>query len=213
MDESRLTTLAADALRSDSDYVGVRLEEGTAPSAPLVDVALEGSLLVRVRGAGGRWSHLRLSDVVLRDCDWANAIWEKAHGVRVVCSRCRLTGWNLSDGVLRHARFVGCKLDLALFHQATLTDCHFEQCQLVEADFQGARLKNVRFERCDLRGARFAAAALAEVDFRGSHLAGAYLEPNSLRGNIFDPTQLPDLAALLGLVVKEVERDPSLRSG
>lgn len=207
MDEARLAPLAVEALASDSDYAGVRIEATAPLPNRLADVGLEGSLLARLRGAGVHWSNLRLSEVVLRDCDFANATWEKVHGVLLELSKCRLIGWNVSDGVLRQTRFVGCKLDLAMFHQAQLTDCVFQRCQLTEADFQGARLKNVQFQHCDLRAARFAAAELVAVDFRGSHLAGAYLEADRLRGNTFDPAQLPDLASLLGIRVQDVESE------
>lgn len=205
MDERRLVPLASDALISDRDYVGVVLHECSLPVQTLNGVALEGSLLSRVRGPGVCWSHLRLNDVVLRDCDFSNAAWEKPHGARLELSKCRLTGWNVADGVFRHVQFQGCKINLAFFHGALLTDCRFQNCDLTEADFQGAKLKNVTFRRCDLRCARFAAAALNAVDFRGSHLTGTHLEPDRLRGNVFDPSQMLDLAGVLGLVVKEVE--------
>ena len=54
-----------------------------------------------------------------------------------------------------------------------------------------------------MRSARFSAAALRSVDFRGSHLEGTVLDAQGLRGNVFEPAQLFDVAAVLGLDVRE----------
>ncbi len=207
MDEQRLLPLAPGELASDRDYVGVSVCDGELTAERLDGVALDGSFLCRVRGQGIAWRDLRASDVVIRDCDLANAVWEKAYGESLTLQKCRLTGWNVADGVFRKMRVVGCQIRLGMFHGAALTDCSFEGCNLCEADFQGARLKDVVFRRCDLRSARFAGAALETVDFRGSHLAGIQLDADRLRGNVFDPSQLPILAGVLGLVVKDVEED------
>lgn len=207
MDEQHLVPLEVDGLASDRDYVGICVIGGDLVDRRLDAIALEGSLLAKLRAAGITWSNLRLSEVAFRECDLANTVWQKAHAERFEASKCRLTGWNAAGCVLRSARFIGCKIDLAVFHGAALTDCRFENCNLVEGDFQSARLKNVTFRNCDLRNSRFAAAALGAVDFRGSHLAGIQLDADRLRGNVFDPSQLADIAQVLGLIVKEFQAD------
>jgi len=206
MDETRLSEIPFDALEPGCDYQRVALCDVALPHG-FEGVLLEDSLLVHVRGAGIAMVNLQLRSCVVRDCDFANGNWEKARLAASQWSKCRLTGWNVAEGNLRGVRFVGCKIDLAVFHQASLFDCQFHHCDLREADFQGARLQNVTFRRCDLRAARFPAVTMAETDFRGSHLAGMYAEAASLRGSTFDPLQLADLARAFGITVADLDDD------
>ncbi len=205
MDEHHLSELGPDGLEPGGDYAGVVLRDYELTQRGLDGISLEGSLLSKIRATGIPLARLRLSDAIVRDCDFANAAWARARFTAVSLSKCRLTGWNVADSVFRKVEFVGCKIDLAVFHNAMLTDCQFHACDLRETDFQGATLKNVTFRRCDLRSVRFAAASLRNVDFRGSHLAGIVLDPHSLSSNVFEPSQLLDVAQVLGLEVRDIE--------
>jgi uncharacterized protein YjbI with pentapeptide repeats len=203
--DDRLQTLDPRQFVSGGDFVDVALREAVLDPQPRDGIALENSLLWKVRGPGAALSNLRLSNVDIEDCDFANAAWERlrAAGVRLV--KCRLTGWNVADGILRDATFSGSKIDLAVFQRAALHNCIFRRCDLRESDFTAARFKGVRLARCDLRGARLTGVKLAEVDFRGSQLAGAQLDPAALRGAILDPLQLAALADMLGIIVRPDE--------
>lgn len=201
MDEQRLSPIQPEAVRSGGDYAGVVLRDCCWTGTGLEGISLEDSLLSKVRAPDLRLPNLRWNNVAARDCDFANAIWEKARLAAGVLKKCRLTGWNVSGGTLRNVRFEGCRIDIAVLHGVTLRDCAFNECDLRESDFQGARLRNVEFRNCDLRNARFPAASLTAVDFRGSHLAGVHLPVESLAGNIFDPSQLFDVARLLRIIV------------
>lgn len=213
MDDAGFFPLEPGALESGGVYAGVVLRDCELTDRGLEGVSFEGSLLTKVRGAGIELPNLQLSDAEVRGCDFANAVWHKARLNGTKLANSRLTGWNVAEGVLRTVRFTGCKIDLAVFHNAVLSDCLFHDCDLRESDFQAAKLKGVTFRDCDLRGARYPAATLSAVDFRGSHLAGIYLDAESLRDNLFTSTQLPHLAALLGIVVRELGgREPSSRN-
>lgn len=211
VDEQRLSELGPDGLEPSGDYANVALRDYELTKCGMGDISLESSLLSKIRAAGIPLRRLRLSEVVLRDCDFANAAWDQARFTAVSLSKCRLTGWIVADSLLRNVEFVGCKIDLAVFHNATLTDCQFHACDLRETDFQAASLKNVTFRRCDLRSVRFAGASLRSVDFRGSHLAGIVLDPHSLAGNVFDPSQLLDVACVLGLEIRALENENPVR--
>lgn len=205
MDEQYLREFPPEAVESDADYSGVALRDCELIQSGLGGISLESSLLAKVRASGISIPGFALADTVARDCDFSNAVWEKARLTGSHLATCRLTGWNIVDGLLRNVRLTGCKINLGVFHNVTLIDCQFQGCDLREADFQRARLKNVAFRGCDLRSARFAAASLQEVDFRGSHLAGISFDAGSLAGNTFDPSQLLDVVRILGLVVEEIE--------
>jgi len=209
MDESRLTDLDPQSLEPSGDYAGVALRDARLARS-LDGLVFDDALWSKVQAQGIALPEMRLSDSALRECDLANAVWEKLYARAVLFSGCRLTGWTASAATLRQVQFLGCKANLSGFQGVTLKQCIFDQCDLREADFQGARLARVTFRRCDLRNARFPAAVLEEVDFRASHLAGILLDPGAVRGNRFDPSQLWELARILGAQIDEPDSDPPL---
>lgn len=171
-------------------------------------MTLEESSLTKINGSNVRLTELELADVVVEDCDFANAHWPKASCSEVRVRRSRFTGLNATDARFSNSSFQACKFHLATLHDVHLSDCVFDQCDLREVDFQGAKLNNVVFRKCDLRNARFAGAVVSGLDVRGSHLAGLQIDAESLKGTIVDPSQLIEFSALLGLVVQELDEVP-----
>jgi len=113
-----------------------------------------------------------LVDVLATDLDWAN---QRSHGLsanRVEFRRCRLTGTELAESILRDVTFDECRVDLVGLRYAQLERVVFRDCRMSECDFSGASLKDVSFERCELREATFSAASLQRVELRGCDLAG-----------------------------------------
>jgi uncharacterized protein YjbI with pentapeptide repeats len=113
-----------------------------------------------------------LVDVVANDRDWASqrALRFSAH--RVELRRCRLTGSELAESMLRDVTFDECRLDLVGLRHAKLERVVFRDCRMSECDLYGASLKDVLFERCELREATVSTASLQRVELRGCDLAG-----------------------------------------
>jgi uncharacterized protein YjbI with pentapeptide repeats len=59
------------------------------------------------------------------------------------------------------------------------------------------------FLGCDLTEADLTGSTLKGVDFRGSNLAGVRVDGGQLRGTIIDSLQAIQVAAILGITVKE----------
>jgi hypothetical protein len=137
--------------------------------------------LVEVDLTGAALDHATLRDVIVREGSWANV---GAGGVtlrRVVLERVRLTGAELSNGVLEDVSVVDCRLDLASFRQAKLSRVRFQGCRMEEADFNGATLSSCVFDDCVLTRTSWAGATLTRSEMRGVDLAGAG-NPECLRG-------------------------------
>ena len=113
-----------------------------------------------------------LVDVVATDRDWANRRAFRFSAQRVGLRRCRLTGSELAEAVLRDVTFDECRLDLVGLRHATLERVVFRDCRLRECDLYGASLKDVLFERCELCEATFSAVSLQRVELRGCELTG-----------------------------------------
>jgi uncharacterized protein YjbI with pentapeptide repeats len=113
-----------------------------------------------------------LTDVVVRDADWANRRVARASLLRVELHTVRLTGADLAESTFRDVRFVGCRLDLAAARLATFERVVFSDCRLEELDFYGSRLDDVLFERCVLREATISGVTAKRVELRGCDLAG-----------------------------------------
>lgn len=119
--------------------------------------------------------------------------------------KCRGTGLQFLDLRSKNSVFLNSKLNLAAFHGSKFRGDLFEDCDLCEANFEGVEFVDVVFRNCDLRSARFPNCLLRNVDFRGSRLGGMQIDPEKLRGACVDAAQLPDLAAIMGLVIKAID--------
>lgn len=113
-----------------------------------------------------------LVDVVAGDADWANRRLPRFEVRRAELRRCRLTGAELGEAVLRDMSFVECQLDLVALRFAKLERVVFRDCRMHEFDLYEASLKDVLFERCELRDATFSGAKLQRVELRGCDLSG-----------------------------------------
>ena len=113
-----------------------------------------------------------LTDVVVRDADWANRRVARAMVLRAELHTVRLTGADLAESTFRDVRFVGCRLDLAAARLAKFERVVFSDCRLEELDLYGARLKDVLFERCVLREATFSGVTSERVELRSCDLTG-----------------------------------------
>lgn len=188
-------------------HEGVALRDCDVSGRSIDEATFEDSSLSNVNGSNGKFSELALIDLVVDECDFANAHWPKAECTRVAIRKSRFTGLNATEARLRNTSFQACKLNVAIFHDVHFNDCVFDKCDLREADFQGAKINKVVFRDCDLRNVRFSGASLRGLDLRGSHIAGLHIDSDKLAGTVVDPSQLIELSTLLGLVVKDVNQD------
>jgi uncharacterized protein YjbI with pentapeptide repeats len=113
-----------------------------------------------------------LTDVLVRDADWANRRVARASVLRAELHTVRLTGADLAESTFRDVRFVGCRLDLAAARLSRFERVVFSDCRLEELDLYGSQLKDVLFERCVLREATLSAVKSERVELRGCDLAG-----------------------------------------
>jgi uncharacterized protein YjbI with pentapeptide repeats len=122
-----------------------------------------------------------LTDVVVRDADWANRRVSRASVLRTELHTVRLTGADLAESTFRDVRFVGCRLDLAAARLSRFERVVFSDCRLEELDLYGAQLKDVLFEHCGLREATISAVKAERVELRGCDLT-ALRGAEALRG-------------------------------
>jgi uncharacterized protein YjbI with pentapeptide repeats len=113
-----------------------------------------------------------LTDVVVRDADWANRRVARAAVLRAELHTVRLTGADLAESTFRDVRFVGCRLDLAAARLSKFERVVFSDCRLEELDLYGAKLQDVLFERCVLREATISGVKSERVELRGCDLTG-----------------------------------------
>lgn len=67
--------------------------------------------------------------------------------------------------------FVNCKLGLANFTSAQMTNVYFQECSIYGGAFGGTILRDVRFVNCDLEQSGFGNSVLSGVSFERSRLA------------------------------------------
>jgi uncharacterized protein YjbI with pentapeptide repeats len=113
-----------------------------------------------------------LTDVIVRDADWANRRVARASVLRAELHIVRLTGADLAESTFRDVRFVGCRLDLAAARLSKFERVVFTDCRLEELDLYGSQLQDVLFERCVLREATISGVKAKRVELCGCDLTG-----------------------------------------
>jgi uncharacterized protein YjbI with pentapeptide repeats len=127
----------------------------------------------RFRGAtlsGGELDHLDLRDCLVQHSDWANVHAERGTLTRVTVDDSRMTGFALSNGMVRDTAFTDCRVDLSNWRFTDFEAVRFSGCNLTGADFTHADLSGARFVGCDLTGAQFHQATMEGTRFKGCTL-------------------------------------------
>jgi uncharacterized protein YjbI with pentapeptide repeats len=141
-----------------------------------------------------------LVDVVATDRDWASQSAFRFAAQRVELRRCRLTGSELAEAVIRDVTFDECRMDLVGLRHAKLERVIFRDCRMSECDLYGASLKDVVFERCELREATLSAVSVQRVELRGCDLTGLR-GAEALRGVRMPWDDVLENAALFAMVL------------
>jgi uncharacterized protein YjbI with pentapeptide repeats len=207
----RLGDLAGAEVRVDPDEAGevtdarvVAIDGDELDDLELTRCVVEG---VRLTARSAR--RLRLTDVVLRDCELSGADLQEARLSRVRIERCRAEG--LDAGLLRASDVVvvDTKLTDAGLRMTGWERCSFECSDLRRVELLESTFQNVEVSVCDLTGADLTRCRLSDVRFPGSRLDELVGAP-ALAGATIDPAQLVPVAlglfAALGIRVGDDER-------
>ena len=204
-DETLLTETNIDALVDSAILDGVRLLGAGNPPAAARALVLEGSVVQGAVLAGSRLPSLRCLDTRLERADASAATWVDARLVRTRFSGCKLSGFDARGAELRDVVFDHCKAPDLIFTQATLARVRFDDCRLTGLDLGGAKIESCAIRGCDARNLRLQGAKIGLLDLRGSLIDGITPDQASLSSIVIDPTQLPAVAAAVGLRVLDLE--------
>jgi uncharacterized protein YjbI with pentapeptide repeats len=194
----RLGHLPDEGVRLDPDEVGelsdariVAIEGDDLDDLELTRCVVEG---VRLTARSAR--RVRLTDVVLRDCELSGADLQEAQLVRVRVERCRAEG--LDAGLLRATDVVvvDTKLTDAGLRMTRWERAAFEGCDLRGAELLEATLDHVEVTACDFTGVDVTRARMTGVRFRSSRLDGMK-GPTALAGSAIDSPQTVPVALAL----------------
>ncbi len=191
------------ALDDESEYGPMVSEDAVLGDASALRIAFEGVLLRRASLTRARLPNARISDTRFEASDLSGASLQKARCHRVEFIGCRLTGMQLFEFNGADLLFVNCMMENAMFTSGRLRSARFEKCALRGALMEKMDLTGAVFQGCDLSGADFPGTTLKGVDLRGSDLAGMRVEGRQLKGIIIDSVQAIQIAALLGIIVKD----------
>ncbi len=141
-------------------------------------------------------------DTVFEACDFSNCDFSKASFQKTLFQGCKLMGADFIESSLRHVRFLDVSGGYVNFADSRVQDTAFEKSRLPNAAFSRCRFA-ASFDTCDLTQSLFQQTPLKDIDLRTSQLQGIQITLPDLRGAIVTPMQASDLAALLGVVIRE----------
>lgn len=200
-----LATLPEHELEPESAFKAMAFFDIDLSGRTAESVELRQCRFKRAALAGSQLQRVRFADCLVEASDWSNLRGDGGTFDRVKVSDARMTGLAWADGLLRDAAFHDCKLDLTNWRFAQFDVAGFTGCNLSGADFTSADLRGASFTRCDLSGAQFSNASMAGARFRGCELAGIG-GMTSWEGAIVHEEDLLALsyalAAAIGIVVR-----------
>jgi fluoroquinolone resistance protein len=136
----------------------------------------------------------------------------------------QLNGSTLRRWVFENCNFKECDLSNITFNQCVFQNCTFNGCRLIGSDWsQSTRIAlHVQFENCDLSlsnftqvqcsAIRFKDCRCMDVDFSGSTLAKSVFINTSVKGSLFEDSDLRD-ADLVGALDNNFHPDDSQLNG
>jgi uncharacterized protein YjbI with pentapeptide repeats len=167
--------------------------EGTGD---LDDLEITGCLLDGVRLTALSARRLRLTDVVLRNCELSGLDLTEARLRRVRIEGCRAGMLEAGMTAIEDLAVVDSNLSEAGFRMAALERVRFEGCDLPRIELIEARLESVAFVSCDLTGGDVSRARMHRGRFVRSTIDGL-LGAQALAGSTVDAAQVVPLALAL----------------
>jgi uncharacterized protein YjbI with pentapeptide repeats len=164
--------------------------------------AFEGCILHRVTSARSKLTGLRLKDVRLVECDFANAEANGLKVVRVEFLNCRLTGLRAVEAECQDLLISEGDAGYSQFRFGIFKTTEFKGCNFGEADFYGSDLRGALLKDCEFKNVDMTGAKLEGADFRGSSVEGLAAAPADLKGAIVDPAQAMIFAEIMGLKIR-----------
>lgn len=113
----------------------------------------------------------------------------------------RMTGINLSQGVLNNVLIRSTDCRLVNFSLSRITVTKFVGCDMTSAAIDKARIKDSEFVQCDLSKMNISGTALTGMDLRGNRLKNIVFTGGELEGTTVDPAQAICIVRLLGIRV------------
>jgi uncharacterized protein YjbI with pentapeptide repeats len=200
-----LATVAEHDLEPESAYKGMAFFDLDLMGRVAESVEFRQCRFKRASLAGSQLQRVRFADCLVEGSDWSNLRGDGGTFDRVKVTDSRMTGLAWADGLLRDVAVSGGKLDLSNWRFATFEAVSFTDCNLAGADFTSADLRGASFVRCDLSRAQFSNATMEGARFRGCELAGIG-GMTSWQGAIVHEDDLLalsyTLAAAIGIVVR-----------
>lgn len=165
-------------------------------------IFLENCILRRVSFTRSKLSGLRLKDVRLIECDFANAEAAAPKMMRVEFLNCRLTGFRMTEADCQHVLISEGDASYSQFRFGVFRITEFNACNFTEADLQNSDLRGSILKGCNFTTAEMTGAKLDGADFRGSSVEGLVANAEDLKGAIVDPAQAMVFAELMGLKIR-----------
>jgi uncharacterized protein YjbI with pentapeptide repeats len=177
------------------------IETFTLENLSTQSILFENCVLRHVSFTKSKLGGLRLKDVRMVECDFANAEAIASKMLRAEFLNCRLTGFRAPEAECQHVLISEGDAAFSQFRFSVFKTSEFISCNLSESDFHNSDLRGTILKGCDFKNADLTRAKLESADFRGSRVEGLVATPEDLRGAIVDPAQAMVFAELMGLKI------------
>lgn len=188
----------------DQMFDGIEINDAVFRDTDLSRLISYSSIIKNSNLSDNEFDGADLTDTRFINCDFSNSIFSGASIHNVEFVNCKMIGVSFDESRMKNIKFYESLLNLSSISESKLENVMFEAARLVTADFFNNKFKNIGFENCDLTESRFIDTSLAGVDISSSHFESLSVKREDLEGCIVSSVQAIQMAAMLGLVVKDV---------
>ena len=200
-----LEIVSYEAIVNDEDQIfeGIEINDAEFLDTDLGRLISYNSVIKNSNLSNNEFDNADLTDTRFVNCDFSNTVFSGASVHNVEFVNCKMIGVSFDESRIKNVKFSESLLNLSGISESKLENVLFENARMVTADFFNNKFKNIDFDNCDLSEARFVDTPLKCIDISSSHFESLSIKREDLEGCIVSSVQAIQMAALMGLVVKD----------
>ena len=185
------------------DVNGFHFFDETVEGLNVSDMDIFGCVFVNCKFRNCVFEGVSFSNCLFKGCDLSFINLSQGTVTRTEIVESKLTGVNLTYGILNNVLIKSTPCRFANFSEARIVATQFVACDMNSCAMDKCRIKQSEFIQCDLTGSNFTRTSLKDLDLRGNRIHGIVLLGGELDGATISTGQAIDLVKLMGVHVED----------
>jgi uncharacterized protein YjbI with pentapeptide repeats len=185
------------------DVNGFHFFDETVEGLNISDMDISCCVFINCKFRNCIFEGVSFTNCLFKNCDLSFLNLTQGSLVRTEIVESRLSGINLTYGIISNVLLKSTPCRFTNFSEARLSCVEFIGCDMTSCSMDKCRVKQTEFTQCDLTGTDFTRTSLSGVDLRGNRITGIIFLGGELDGAIVDTAQAIGLVRLMGIKVED----------